>query len=336
MNSLFSQLITDIHGIGRNRHENHILEYAELCRPLIKKTIRDLPKLEGKKAKSALVVSAGPSVHRRGQIDLLKQNPFPGSLVAVDGSLIKCLKNGIVPDYVLTLDPHPTRVVRWFGDPNFEEHTKHDDYFNRQDLDVEFRKNSIKQNQDNIELINKYAPQIKLVIASSAPPTVTKRAQEAGFDMYWWNPLVDNPQEKDSITRRLYEINRLPCFNTGGNVGTASWVFANSILKIKNTALIGVDLGYYHDTPIEMTQTYYELHEYVKSAEELRSLFPQFEFPLTQEKFYTDPTYFWYRKNFLDLLQTAKEKVINCTEAGTFFGEGVELKLLKDFLQENS
>ena len=69
----------------------------------------------------------------------------------------KCLKSGIIPDYVLTLDPHPKRVVRWFGDYNFENNQLNDDYFARQDLDVDFRNNSIEQNLNNIELVNKHA-----------------------------------------------------------------------------------------------------------------------------------------------------------------------------------
>jgi len=334
--SLFSKLVSDIQGIGRARHESKILEYAHYNLAHNEKSTRHLPSLPDHKKQAAILISAGPSVHRLGQMEQIKKSCFRGTIICVDGSLIKCLKNGIIPDFVLTLDPHPSRVVRWFGDPNFEEHTKHDDYFNRQDLDVDFRKNSLHQNNENIRLINEYAPNIKLCIASSAPPTVTDRVKEAGFDMYWWNPLVDNPQEPESLTRQLYQINKLPCFNTGGNVGTAAWVFANSILKIKNTAVIGVDLGYYSDTPMEMTQTYYELHDYVKTPEELKTLFPEFVFPLTQEKFYTDPTYYWYRKNFLDLLQTSGERAINCTEAGTFFGENVTLLKLKDFLRENA
>ena len=33
---------------------------------------------------------------------------------------------------------------------------ENDNYFSRQDLDIDFRDNSIKQNQENIDLVNNY------------------------------------------------------------------------------------------------------------------------------------------------------------------------------------
>src|SRR5205814_2311098 len=117
-----------------------------------------------------------------------------------------------------------------------------------------------------------------------------------------WNPLVDDPHSNNSLTKRLYNINKLPALNTGGNVGTAAWVFAASILKIQRIGLVGMDLGYYADTPFAMTQTYPQIVEYNGSTQNLEKYFINFTFPLTKEKFYTDVTYYWYRKNFLELL----------------------------------
>ena len=58
-----------------------------------------------------------------------------------------------------------------------------------------------------------------------------------------------------------------------------------------------------------------------------------FEFPLTKEKFYTDPTYFWYRRNFLELLSQSKKPTFNCTEGGTLFDEKLQCVNLDDFLK---
>ena len=187
-----------------------------------------------------------------------------------------------------------------------------------------------------IELINKYAPQIKLVICSSAPENVVQRAIEAKFDMYWWNPIVDAPQQENSLTRQIHAINKKSCMNTGGTVGTAAWLFTNAILKIPKIAITGMDLGYHNDTPLEMTQTYYELQEFVKDRVELEKLFPQFTFPLTGETFYTDPTYFWYRKNFLELFEKAVGLTINCSEAGTLFADTLPCMTFDNFLTQNT
>jgi len=335
LNSRFVDVVSKITDIGKDWHSNDLIVNADRNLPFTNKSFKDLPPLPDEKLQSAIVVSAGPSLHKFDVLKKLKGSDYKGTIVAIDGSLVKCLKNGIVPDYVLTLDPHPTRIVRWFGDYDFEENTRHDDYFSRQDLDVEFRNNSIKENLENIELVNKYAPQIKLIICSSAPENVVKRAIDAGFDMFWWNPIVDAPQEPNSLTRKIFGINKKSCMNTGGTVGTAAWVFANAILKIPEIAITGMDLGYHSETPIEMTQTYYELHEFAKTREELEDLFPRFTFPLTGEEFYTDPTYFWYRRNFLDLITRASGVTYNCSEAGTLFADNVPCIHFDDFLNRS-
>ena len=63
----------------------------------------------------------------------------------------------------------------------------------------------------------------------------------------------------------------------------------------------------------------------------MEELFPTFVFPLTNVTYYTDPTYYWYRENFLHLLKSAKKKVWNCSEAGIFFGDNVECIYLDEF-----
>ena len=331
--SRFQEVVSSITSIGYDWHCNDLVAHAMFNKKFSNQSIKALAKSEHKKGQSGIVISAGPSLHKFNVLQRVKAANFKGPLICVDGSYVKCLKSGLIPDYVLTLDPHPTRIVRWFGDSDFEENSKGDDYFSRQDLDVEFRKNTILQNQANIQLVNEHAQKTKLIICSSAPKNVVIRTQEAKFPAYWWNPLVDNPQSTDSLTRKLYNINKLPCMNTGGTVGTAAWVFASSILNISTIAVVGMDLGYHQETPIEMTQVYHELRQHASSREELLSLFPEFIFPLNGQKSYTDQTYFWYRKNFLELLEQSKAKTYNCSEAGTLFGPNIECITLSQFLE---
>lgn len=332
LNTSFTNVVEKITDIGKKWHSNDLITNAQHNRQFCHKSFKNLSSLDALKQQEAIVISAGPSLHKYDVLKKIKESNYQGATIAIDGSLVKCLKNNIIPDYVVTLDPHPTRIVRWFGDNNFEENSQNDDYFSRQDLDVEFRNNSIKENIENIKLINKYAPKIKLIICSSAPKNVVKRAIEAGFDMYWWNPIVDEPSNKNSLTRQLFNINKLSCMNTGGTVGTAAWVFANAVLKIPKIALTGMDLGYHLDTPIEMTQTYYELQEFVDSKTKLDELFAKFTFPQTDEVFYTDPTYYWYRRNFLQLLEKSMGETINCSEAGTLYSDNLPCKTLNEFI----
>lgn len=329
----FDQIVGQISNIGYDLHANTLIEHAHQNLPYAQKTIKHLPLLEGDKKKSAIVISAGPSIHKQQTIKKILEHKYKGTTVCVDGSYIACLKAGLIPDFVLTLDPHKTRLVRWFGDHNFEEHAEKDDYFARQDLDVDFRKNSLEHNRKNIELVNRYGHLTKAIISSSAPANVRERLIEAKFDMYWWNPLVDNPNKPESLTRRIHSVNKWPCMNTGGNVGSAAWVFANAVLKCSMVALTGMDMGYYIDTPKTQTQLYYEIIHHLGTDENIDDCFKSFEFPLTGEKFYTDPTYFWYRKNLLELLEDATGETYNCTEGGTVFGDKIKCEYLDNFLK---
>lgn len=319
--SEFEQIIDEITDIGLDWHSDALIENSLWNKPFIEKSIKDIALPEQKKAQSAIIISAGPSLYKNNILARIKD--YQGTIVAIDGSYVRCLKAGLAPDYVVTLDPHPTRIVRWFGDPEFEHNLKGDDYFSRQDLDIAFRNNSNQENRRNIELVNQHGNGQKLVICSSAPKNVVERTRSVGFDAYWWAPLVDNPQNPESLTRAIVKQTKLPAMNTGGTVGTAAWLFALTVLKIPRIAVVGMDLGYYQaDTPYQLTQTYGPLRDKV-GEQNLKEYFPEFTYPGTDEAFYTDPTYYWYRRNILDLLAASKTTLYNCTGGGTLFGDGI-------------
>ncbi|MDB4037912.1 DUF115 domain-containing protein [Candidatus Thioglobus sp.] len=329
--SKFKTLTDKITSIGLNWHSETIVENSKNNKKFITKTIRDIPVFEGKKSEAAIVISAGPSLYKNNIIERIKNSGFEGTIIAVDGSYVRCIKAGLDPDYVLTLDPHPTRIVRWFGDPDFEKNLKGDDYFSRQDLDIEFRNNSIEENLKNISLVNKNGKQKKIIICSSAPKNVVDRVKDVGFDAYWWAPLVDDPEKPKSLTKKMVEETKLPAMNTGGTVGTAAWVFALTQLKIPKIAVVGMDLGYYSaDTSLLQTQTYECLVEEV-DEQDMHEYFPEFVYPETGERFYTDPTYYWYRQNMLDLVSSSGSMVYNCTGGGTLIGPGIQCLEIENF-----
>ena len=332
VNPNFRKVVDQITSIGLDWHANSILDNSRWNKQFIDKTLRDLPRPEGDKAKAAIVISAGPSLYKNNILARIQACGFKGSVIAIDGSYVRCIKAGLEPDYVLTLDPHPTRIVRWFGDPDFEENLRGDDYFSRQDLDVAFRNNSIEENRKNIDLVNRHGKGKKLVVCSAAPKNLVARVREVGFDAYWWAPLVDNPEKPGSLTRQIVKDTGLPAMNTGGTVGTAGWVFALTALKIPKIAVVGMDLGYYRSTDFELTQTYHSLKEKVGESG-FEDYFPEFTYPGTGETFFTDPTYYWYRSNLLSLLAASGTTLHNCTSGGTLFGNGVECLEIEKFCE---
>ena len=67
--------------------------------------------------------------------------------------------------------------------------------------------------------------------------------------------------------------------------------------------------------------------------EDFAEYFPEFTYPGTGEAFFTDPTYYWYRSNLLDLVSASGTKLYNCTGGGTLFGSGIECLELETFFE---
>jgi hypothetical protein len=311
------------------------LENAKKSLPLIRrgKSIRDLARQQIGAGDTALVIAAGPSIKRRDPGPRVKSAGYRGAIIGPDGGIRYCLSNDIVPDLIVTADPHATRIVRWFGDPDLSaERLAEDDYYRRQDMDSNFA-DELRVNREMLDLIGQYGSRLKIALCSSASPAVVKRVHEAGFDIYWWNQMYDDPDATDSITRRLFEENGLPCVNAGGNVGSACWMFAAEVLHKRKIALTGVDFSYYADTPYYNTQYYHEAVALV-GKDNLDLVYIKVFNPYEQAWFYTDPAYCWYRDCLLEMAADATCQTYNCTEGGILFGDSVQYMPLARFLSD--
>lgn len=294
--------------------------------------LRDTPLIEGE---DALVIAAGPSLHRQGTAALILGSGFKGVIVATESAMCWCLRHGIVPHLVVTLDPHPYRIVRWFGDPSLgEEGLARDDYFARQDMDPKFTEDQLRVNRELLDLVNANGPRMRIAVASSASELVLRRVVESGMNVYWWNPMYDDYDAEDSLTREIHALNGLPCVNAGGNVGTACWVFAHAVLGKKRVGLVGMDFGYYPDRPYSQTQYYREILDLVGPGR-LDEVFVRILNPHLGREFYTDPAYLWYRDVFLEMVQEAECETYNCTGGGILFGPGIHWITLTEFLSDS-
>ena len=331
MTPLARDLIQRMPQLTAQRATELSLGNAKLNQPYVQKSVLDLAnETSADTFPSALVISAGPSLHRTNGVQRIKKSGYKGPLICADGALGACLRNGLVPDYVVSLDPNRTRVVRWFGDTGLAM-APDDDYFRRQDLDPYLRTQELKRNQELIELVNKHGPSIKAILATSASQPVTQRCLESGMDVYWWNPIYDDYDAPESLTRQAFEINRVPCLVNGGNVGTSSWVIAHAVLAKQEVAVVGMDFSYAPGTPMENTQYYKEMMEMF--GDQAGDAFITIENPFLNETWFTDPAYYWYNQSFLQMAQEAECTTYNCTEGGILFGEGVEFVSLDGFME---
>ena len=301
----FQELQSRIARIGLEHHAQTILENSRSNAAQVRKTIRDC----ATDVRQCIVIGAGPSLYREHILPRIVG--YRGTIVAAEGSYIQCIKAGIIPDWVITIDPSP-RIVRWFGE-RFE-----DDYFKRQDLDI-----GIREEAENRRLIDEN--KVPLVICTSAPQNVVERT--AAFDRYWFAPLVDS-LAPDSLTRQMCEATGCPALNTGGTVGTAAYIFARQCLGTDNIAVVGMDFGYYADTPLEQTQEWNML----KDEPNVHDFYPVRNGHWGAG--YTSPTYAWYMQNFLDLLDG--DIVVNCSGGGFLRGPGVDCMEIEEWLKSCS
>src|SRR6266545_3419438 len=180
------------------------LANAEENRPRIARSVLELAETPLGTGEAAVVVGAGPSLHRRRSLERLRGSGFAGTIVAADGALGACLRAGVVPHVVVSVDPHPERIVRWFGDPTLTA-PRGDDYFRRQEMDPTHHDDEsganreIDANRALIALVDAYGPKIKVAAATSVAPTVVKRCKQADMAIYWWNPMFDDYDKPDSL-----------------------------------------------------------------------------------------------------------------------------------------
>jgi Protein of unknown function DUF115 len=305
------------------------LANAELNRPRIRRSLLELTETPLGEGDAAMVVAAGPSLQRRRSLARLHESGFGGAVVAVDGALGACLRHGVVPDLVVSVDPHGERIVRWFGDPTLTAPSA-DDYFRRQEMDAAHRHDEVAANRELLELVDRVGPRLRVAIATSAAPAVVDRCEKAGMTLYWWNPMHDDYDAPESLSRRLHQANGLPCLNGGGNVGTAAWVLAHAVLGKKRVGIIGMDLGYAPGTPYARTQYYPELRAIL--GDRYAEAFVHIDNPHVGETWFCDPAYYWFRDVFLEMAREADCETFNCTEGGILFGPGVTVTPLERFL----
>jgi hypothetical protein len=317
----FDELVSRITAIGLEHHAQTILENSRRNAPFIGRTIRDVERMDETVLLSRQVLrcTGAKSYRRIGNVlgRCVSANRAV-TVVSTDGAYIQCLKAGIKPDWVVTIDPHPTRIVRWFGDPDWER-TAGMMTISSDKTSQKISERTALSECSEYTLGGRSSGEARHM--QRCPANVVART--AGFERYWFAPLVDDPDEA-GITRTICAETGLPALNTGGTVGTAAWAFAHWVLKAREWS-VGWTYGYPADTPLKNTQEW-----------NLTGGDPDLYPKVPERGYYTSPTYFWYRSNFLDLLESADARVTNCSGAGLLYGDRVDEMSLEAWLKSSS
>jgi len=304
------------------------LANAQCNLSLIKRSVLEMAS-ELPRKPCAVVVAGGPSLKRQNIIRRIRDLQDRPLLVCCEVALAGCLREEVVPDVIISLDPHPHRIVRCLGDPQFHQRPE-DDYFQRQDLDVELREDGAVQNELIMRLVNRYGSRICAALATSVNRQVAERCVESGMSLFWWNPLYDDWSQQASYTRRVFDLTGgIPCLNGLGHSGGAAWVLAHAVLGYKRVGIVGMDLGYPEGTSVVNTQ-YYDVVRHLPKAQ-AEQLLVTVENPVTGARYLIDPVYCWYRDAFLDAVRQADCVTVNCSGEGNLFGDGIEWCELEEF-----
>lgn len=257
-----------------------------------------------------IVVGAGPSVRKYRQLETLAESDFDGVVIATDSMLVRCLENGIVPDFVVSVD----------GAEIIADFYRH-------------------------ELVKKFGSQIKALLISTVHPKVREALEEAGAQIYWFHGLFDDWRSPESFTRLVQTITKtkdkphgLATVSCLGNTGAASWVVCHSLLR-RNAALIGIDMGYPEGYPL--TETYY-FSTYLKAAggdpqKALAFGYREVYNPFTKCKVVQDPVFRHYTEAWLEAARMTPSwhVTVNCSpESALFSFDGtINTMRFEDFLK---
>ena len=159
--------------------------------------ITSIPKING----PALCLAAGSSL----ELHLDEINKFKGVIISCERNLVPLLEEGIVPDYVVSIDG--SEILTQFIDH---------------------------------PLVDKYAHLMTGVFANTAAPSTISRWPGKKI---FFNAWLDDRNEAKSISMVLQEITRKATMHTGGHCGATLWFLAY-YLQASPIVMLGLDLAY--------------------------------------------------------------------------------------------
>lgn len=249
----------------------------------------------------ALIIGAGPSLHRKQHLELLAKKGFDGDIFATDAILKDCLEQGIVPDYVMFIDASD-KIYR------FIDH----------------------------DIVDKYADKLAAVMCITTHPSVVKRWKG---DIYWYQVYMEDFYAPN-VGHILQLLTHTSNFSTGGHCASLGWATA-ILKRYNPVVLIGTDLSFPADLSVEATTAYeFYLDKLKGNKKETLKLFDNhYHHNFFNTDCYYEHLFEHYtniaRMQF-KLISGQGVVVINCTEGGTLEGENIKCMYFKDYLDSQS
>ena len=258
------------------------------------------------KLKSAIVIGRGPSVKKKGHLEMLAKSNFNGAIVCCDGALITTLKAGVTPEkfpnfYVVSIDPY-SPAMKFYDD----------------------------------KIVDQYGDKIKGIFSTIVKPTTVENARKSGIKIHWLHSLFDYEEGKKSfnqisalMVRAKNHPEGLPAIQTGGNVGTSSWFIAWRILKCPTVALIGINHGWNEDDPWEKIishgSNFVKTDVVDRKSATFQKLFKKIHNPDFNCNCIVDPLFQFYSSALKEFIVRSPEwlTTINATEGGSIFGDKI-------------
>lgn len=310
------------------------------ARELLPEHLREIPLDKVVPTGPCIVIGRGPSLFKRKHLELLANWKFknPPTIIVTDGALLDCLRAGVIPEKFpnfisQSIDGNRSLIVRWYGDPDFKEHSP------------KATPTEIAANAQDIQLINHYGSNLKVLVGSTVSPNVIKRCLQSGAEVYVFHPLFDSLGH-ESMTRVMMYVTQtdttppLLTAACGGNAGTTAFVLSWNLLRCSPILLIGMDFGYLPETPLEQTAYASKALEQGDLVGASHSLV-EVKNPNDGVTYKTDAVFMHYRQSLFDMLDESPPpswvKIYNNTEGGIIFGhKTIEWKSFREALQEIS
>jgi len=250
---------------------------------------------------SAIIIGAGPSLYRHNHLQLLSESTVADCLVfVVDRVLKDCLDAGIVPDYVLFLD----------GSDKVLQYIDHD-------------------------AIDDHIDEIDAIMCITTHPSVVKRWKGK---IHWFSNSIDG-DIAPNISYLLHLLTRTTEMTTAGHVTSLGWSVAYTI-GCREIVLIGTDLSYTIDTPMEETW-YYDRYKKAHNGDidKIKKHYKTYHHTFFGTDCYFDPVFESYIDSSMIHFQAAEAsgcKIINCTEGGAIEGRGVVCMRFAEWLDNRN